>query len=110
MPDDTLHTPHIFPHIVDVSSTNGQDLLENAVTDPPVIGITDSSDDNIKDSNRIQVCRDEIDPNDDSEETETIELDEDSQEPTIVETIVVQEQNASISTTTVNLSNETSQL
>lgn len=39
--DDSLHTPHIFPHIVDVLSTSNQMLPENSVEECGSIVITD---------------------------------------------------------------------
>ncbi|XP_016913782.1 cyclic AMP-dependent transcription factor ATF-7 isoform X1 [Apis cerana] len=37
--DDTLHTPHIFPHIADVLSSNNQILSENSVPECSSISI-----------------------------------------------------------------------
>lgn len=37
--DDTLHTPHIFPHIADVLSSNNQMLSENSVPECSSISI-----------------------------------------------------------------------
>ncbi|OAD60990.1 Cyclic AMP-dependent transcription factor ATF-2 [Eufriesea mexicana] len=39
--DDTLHTPHIFPHIADVLSTSSQILSENSVQECENISITE---------------------------------------------------------------------
>ncbi|XP_033346255.1 cyclic AMP-dependent transcription factor ATF-2 isoform X1 [Bombus vosnesenskii] len=41
--DDTLHTPHIFPHIADVLSTSSQMLSENSVQECGSISITEKS-------------------------------------------------------------------
>ncbi|XP_012267153.2 cyclic AMP-dependent transcription factor ATF-2 [Athalia rosae] len=86
--DDTLHTPHIFPHIADVQpSASDQDILHNRASDPPVINIEDTVED-VKDSNSNH-----------SEKTKTLEEDGESQHSTgIVETIVVQEADTSIPT------------
>ncbi|XP_017893379.1 cyclic AMP-dependent transcription factor ATF-2 [Ceratina calcarata] len=41
--DDSLHTPHIFPHIADVLSTSNQMLPENSVEECGSIVITDKT-------------------------------------------------------------------
>ncbi|CAD1478828.1 unnamed protein product, partial [Heterotrigona itama] len=41
--DDTLHTPHIFPHIADVLSTSNQMLSENSVQECASISIAEKS-------------------------------------------------------------------
>ncbi|KOC66462.1 Cyclic AMP-dependent transcription factor ATF-2 [Habropoda laboriosa] len=41
--DDTLHTPHIFPHIADVLSNSNQILSENTVQECGSISITEKS-------------------------------------------------------------------
>lgn len=41
--DDTLHTPHIFPHIADVLSTSNQMLSESTVQECSSISVTDKS-------------------------------------------------------------------
>ncbi|CAK9812457.1 Cyclic AMP-dependent transcription factor ATF-2 [Anthophora plagiata] len=41
--DDTLHTPHIFPHIADVLSSSNQILSENTVQECGSISITEKS-------------------------------------------------------------------
>ena len=41
--DDTLHTPHIFPHIADVLSTNNQMLSENTVQECNSISIIEKN-------------------------------------------------------------------
>lgn len=104
--DDTLHTPHIFPHIVDVPSTNNQDLLESGVTERPVISITDSSDEEAKDPSSIEACPEGMSQNENSDEIETVELDTNSEDASVVETIVVQEADTSISTTVLDLRND----
>lgn len=61
-----------------------------SASEPPVISITDSSEDEAKDQ---------------TETIKTVELDSESQDGGVVETIVVQEADTSISTTVLNLTN-----
>ncbi|XP_046472484.1 cyclic AMP-dependent transcription factor ATF-2 isoform X1 [Neodiprion pinetum] len=101
--DDTLHTPHIFPHI-DVPSTNNQALLRNGIAESPVINIGDSSDDDEKNANRIHVDVQNLDHGENSKEITTVELDTESRDSSIEESIIVQEADGeSLSTTVINL-------
>lgn len=54
--DDTLHTPHIFPHIADVLSTNSQILSENSVQECENISITEKDTVVEKTSIGTEVC------------------------------------------------------
>ncbi|XP_015591409.1 cyclic AMP-dependent transcription factor ATF-2 [Cephus cinctus] len=96
--DDTLHTPHVFPHISDVQQTNDQILAENVSQETPSITITEIATNQEKNT-CIEVCTSRAIKQTDSKEIKNVEIIT-TKEHTghSAETIIVQETDTSITT------------
>ncbi|XP_033208261.1 cyclic AMP-dependent transcription factor ATF-2 [Belonocnema kinseyi] len=55
--DDTLHTPHIFPHIEESPSTNRQVLPQTTISVPPTITVTETSNETSSTKTKIRRSR-----------------------------------------------------